>query len=152
MIEKSSFAELEADPDFSALLEEYAASAAREGLPPAKCKAEIYRALEAMGTLHVWTARLQDGRLIGFLLIICTVLPHFSLLMGVSESYFVAKQFRHTGAAIRLLRLAEEKVRELGGPVLLMSAPVGSALAEVLPRAGYTPMSMVFYKRVQHDA
>jgi GNAT superfamily N-acetyltransferase len=150
-VRKSSFREIEADPNFPNLLDGYAAESAIAGLPPPKCKSEAYHRLEDLGLLHVLAAR-RDGLLIGFIFVVAAVLPHYSTLIAVSESFFVDKDHRKTGAGLRLLRQAEAKAREVGSPVLLVSAPFEGDLFRVLPHVGYTEANRVFVKRVQHDA
>ncbi len=43
------------------------------------------------------------------------------------------------------------KARELGTPGLLVSAPMGGSLAEVLPRRGFAETNRVFFKGFAHD-
>ena len=67
---------------------------------------------------------------------VCTVVvyrnPHYSQMMGVTESLFVAPEFRNTGAGLGLLRAAERIARSAGAVCLLVSAPTSSALSRVL--------------------
>ena len=65
---------------------------------------------------------------------------------AITESFFVAKVHRDSGAGLKLLRAAEQKARALGSPGLLVSAPFGGTLVQVLPRAGYTETNRVFFK------
>lgn len=149
MIQKSTVAELEAAPNIAALLAEYASESAIAGLPPPSAKVETYRHLESVGMLHVLSA-ISDGELIGFITVLASALPHYSATVAVSESFFVAKAHRNTGAGLKLLRAAENKARELGSPGLLVSAPYGGDLFKVLPRVGYSETNRVFFKKVTH--
>lgn len=146
-IGRETIADIEASPELPALLAEYEAESAKSGIGPACPDIATYRAMEAGGLLHPFTARL-DGRLIGFLFLLTTVLPHFSRLVGVSESLFVAAEHRKTGAGLRLIRAAEELARAAGAPVLLISAPVGGVLERVVHGIGYRDASRVFYKEL----
>lgn len=146
MIEKCTFAEIEADPNFPALLNEYAAESAIEGMPPPKIEPGTYHRLEAAGILHIFAAK-ASGRLVGFIFVLATVLPHYAKLIAVSESFFVAKAHRMSGAGLKLLKAAEDKARELGAAGPLVSAPSGGHLAEVLPRLGYVETNRVFFRR-----
>lgn len=136
--------------EFPELIEEYAAEAKIEGLPPPNAKLETYLHFEAVGMLHAFSAVLGN-RLVGFISILAPTSPHYGAIIAVSESFFVARADRASGAGLRLLRAAEHKARELGSPVLLVSAPMGGRLFEMLPRCGYTESSRVFCKRL-HDA
>lgn len=143
----STVAEIETSPTFADLLAEYAAESAIKGMPEPAAKLETYRQLEAAGALHVLAAW-HDDALIGFLTILSAPLPHYGRSVAVSESFFVAKAHRPTGAGLRLLRAAEDKAREMGSPGLLVSAPYEGDLFKVLPRAGYSETSRVFFKEV----
>jgi GNAT superfamily N-acetyltransferase len=145
----STIAALEAAPEIAALLAEYAAESAIDGLPPPAAKWETYRSLEAAGLLHVIGATV-DGRLVGLITVLAPVLPHYGIPVAVSESFFVAADYRRTGAGLRLLRAAEDKARALGSPGLLVSAPFGGDLFRVLPRVGYAETNRVFFKKVAH--
>lgn len=147
-VQRSSVAELERDPDLAALLAEYAAESAIAGMPPPAAKMDSYRELEALGLLQVLSAR-REGRLIGFLTLLAPVLPHYGVAVAVSESFFVARADRGTGAGLKLLRSAEDIARHLGSPGLLVSAPYEGDLFQVLPRIGYAETNRVFFKKVK---
>lgn len=146
-VQKSSVAELEAADNFHELLAEYAAESAIDGLPPAVARMEIYRHLESVGMLHVISAT-SDGHLIGFINVLVAPHPRYSVPVAVSEGFFVAKAHRKTGAGLMLLRAAEDKARELGSAVLLVSAPFEGDLFHVLPRRGYIETNRTFCKKV----
>lgn len=146
-VERSSVAALECNPDLASLLAEYAAESAIAGLPPPAVRMDSYRELERLGLLRVLSA-MHEGRLIGFLTLLAPVLPHYGVVVAVSESFFVARAHRGTGAGLKLLRLAEDLAREAGSPGLLVSAPFEGALFKVLPRIGYSETNRVFFKRI----
>lgn len=147
VVGQSSVAEIEASPEFAAMAPAYAAESQIEGMPPANPQWETYRAMESLGLLHVFSAMI-DGKLIGYLSLLVATLPRYGVPIVVSESYFVAKEHRKTGAGLRLLEAAEEKTRALGATVILVSAPIGGDLAKVLPRRGYVEGDTVFLKKV----
>lgn len=144
-VQRSSVAVIERAVEFAALVEEYTAECAIDGLPSPVVKMLAYRELEQAGLLHVVSA-LEGDALIGFISVLAAPLPHYGIVVAVSESFFVCKAKRQTGAGLRLLRAAEDKARELGAPGLLVSAPFGGSLFKVLPRAGYTEASRTFFK------
>lgn len=144
-IRPTTIVEMELQPQIYDMLEEYAAESAILGLPHPAAKAATYKNLEALGTLHSFGAFEMD-ELIGYINVILPVLPHYDQMIAVSESFFVRKQFRKTGAGLRLLRAAERFSGEKGSPGLLVSAPIFGDLCDVLPHVGYTPVSAVFFK------
>jgi GNAT superfamily N-acetyltransferase len=147
MVQSSTVAEVLASPRFPELAAEYAKESAIEGMPPPAAKMETYRHLERVGMLHVISAT-SDGHLVGFITVLAAPLPHYGMAVAVSESFFVGKEYRKTGAGLKLLRAAEDKARELGSPGLLVSAPFAGDLFHVLPRVGYAETNRVFFKRV----
>ena len=144
-VRTSSVAEFEAAATFPALLDEYAEECRTDGLPPPKARMESYRHLEALGLLHAIGAFVDD-ELQGFISLIVPTLPHYGIMVGVSESFFVAKQHRPTMAGLKLLVQAEELAQSLGAPGLLVSAPVRGKLFKLMPRIGYAETSRVFFR------
>ena len=145
IIRKCSIAEIESAANIEAILSENAAESAIAGLPAPSAKFEMYRGLEESGALHVVGAFL-DELIIGYITVLAPVLPHYSAVVAVTESFFVAKEYRKTGAGLKLLAEAEDYAKSKGSPGLLVSAPFGGNLAEVLPRKGYEETNRVFFK------
>lgn len=149
MIQRSSIPELEAAATFVDLITEYAEESAIQGLPPPAARFETYRHLEAAKMLHVFSA-IHEGNLIGFITVLKPILTHYALPPAMSESFFVAKAHRHTMAGLRLLVAAENSSVEMALAGLMVSAPYGSKLAELLPKCGYAPSTISFFKPVAH--
>jgi len=146
-VQASSVSEIEAASNFGELLAEYASESAIAGMPAPAARMETYRHLESAGMLHVFSA-LSDGQLVGFITVLAPVLPHYGVAVAVSESFFVARAHRKTGAGLKLLREAEAKAASLGSPGLLVSAPFGGDLFHVLPRVGYAETNRIFFKKM----
>lgn len=146
-LRRISFRVLEAQAAFPALVAEYAAECGMEGLPPPSAKFETYRDLDDKGLLHV-LATFAEQDLTGFLLLLVPVLPHYSVGVAVSESFFVGRAHRCSGAGLKLLRAAEHLSCELNAAGLLVSAPFEGDLFKVLPRVGYREANRVFFKSV----
>lgn len=146
IVKQCSVSEIECAPNFSALLEEYA-SYAIEGMPHPSVKMETYKILEKTGTQYSIGAFL-DGRLTGFMSILLSVIPHYGIIGAFSESLFVAMEYRKFGAGLKLIRAGEKIARDKGAPGLIISAPVGGALAEVLPEIGYSDTHILFFRKL----
>lgn len=145
-IRKSTIAELEAAPNFSALLSEYAGECAIDGLPTPAIRVEIYKKLESVNLLQFFAA-FSDELLVGFITVLALNGPHYKIILGTTESFFVGKQYRHTGAGLKLLSAGEHFAKDLGSPGLLISAPSGGSLATVLEGRDYVETNRVFFKR-----
>lgn len=146
-IQATTIAALEDAPNIWALLAEYANESAIDGLPPPAIRVDRYKQMEAAGILHPISA-LLDGELVGYLTVLASDLPHYSRTIAVTESFFVAKVHRGSGAGLKLLRAAETKAREIGSPGLLVSTPYEGKLFHVLPRLGYRESNRVFFKEL----
>ena len=144
-IRACTISELMGVSNFNDLLEEYAEESSIPGLPKPSAKLDLYVNLETHGGMYTMCA-LYDGVLIGYISVLAPVLPHYSALVAVTESFFVAKEHRKTGAGIKLLRAAEDYAKSLKSPGLLVSAPFGGSLSDVLPRVGYAETNRVFFK------
>jgi GNAT superfamily N-acetyltransferase len=121
-IRRCTVAELEAAPNLAELLHEYAAESATVELGPANPNPETYRALEASGFFHP-IAAFDGERVVGFILPIVCVVPHYGVLAATVESFFVPKAERKGGIGLKLLRAAEKLARDLGAKALMVSAP-----------------------------
>ena len=152
VIEPSTFRCLEAADAWEPLIAEYGAEAGVHGMPPPSVKREQYHALEDNGLIHVFRARV-DGELVGYIIVLATAMPHYAgVQLAVSESFFVRRAFRHTGAGLKLLRAAEDKAAALNCLGLIVSAPSQGTLAEVLPRRGFRETNKIFFKPVRQVA
>lgn len=140
-----TFGELESDPNFSWLTAAYAEESQMVGLPPANCQSDLYRRMESTGTFHVLGAY-HGGELVGFLNFIVTVLPHYGAKVATTESIFVANEFRRTGAGVKLIREMERLAGDMGALGVLVSAPAGKRLADVMPGLKYRQTNQVFFK------
>lgn len=146
IIRKSTISELEAAQNFDALLSEYAAECAIDGLPTPAIRVEIYKKLESINLLQFYAAFLDD-LLVGFITVLALNGPHYQTVLGTTESFFVGKQYRQSGAGLKLLAAGEQHAKEIGAPGLLVSAPTGGSLAAVLEGKEYVETNRVFFKR-----
>lgn len=148
IIKKCTVAEIESASNFPALINEYAEYAIK-GMPHPSIKMEMYRVLEAAGMQHVYGAFWEE-KLVGFVSVLLSVIPHYGIVGAFSESLFVAQQYRKTGAGLKLIQMAESISREFESPGLLISAPTGGVLAKVLPEVGYDATHTLFFRRLDN--
>lgn len=135
---------------FQQLAAEYEAEALIDGMSPPLPDWDHYERLESAGQVYAYAAAL-DGALVGFIGMLVQKTPRYDRPLAVSESFFVASAHRKGGAGLKLLRAAEAKAWELGCAGLLVSAPAGGRLAEVLPRSGYGKASEIYFRGFSHD-
>jgi hypothetical protein len=138
-----TLADFSAHPDAAGLLAAYALECANEDLPPYNPSREVYDPLEQAGVLHTLAA-FEGDNLIGFLVLLVSLNPHYSVLLAVTESWFVAPEHRATGAGLELYRGARGMARGLGAKALYVSAPMGGQLAGVMAGLGARETNRVF--------
>lgn len=142
-VQPVTIAELFAHPDATGLLEGYAQECANEGLPRYCPHQGLYAALEQSGGLCVLAA-FSGERMLGFLALLVSVNPHYSVLLAVTESWFVAPEHRATGAGLALYRRAKDVAHKRGARAIYVSAPKGGQLAGVMEGLGATETNRVF--------
>lgn len=148
IILKISIDDISSDPDFQFLLDAYAGESAINGMPPAIPTMDNYRKLENLGMIHVFAAHHSD-RLIGFLCLMLTLVPHYNAVIGSTESFFVDKDHRKTGAGLALLKEAERFAKGAGAAGMFVSTPFGSKLADVMSAMpSYRETNRVFFRSI----
>lgn len=128
------------------MLNEYANESAINGMPnPVPC-VEMYQLLESSGALITFGA-FVGGRMVGYLSMLCNILPHYSRIVAVTESFFVMGEYRTKGLGLKLLREAERAAKERGAVGFLISAPFGGKLSLVMHKSKvYRQTNEVFFR------
>ena len=146
-IQPATVDELLAAPNWWALLDEYAAECGNTGIGKPEMQIDTYRMLEANGALKIVAAH-HDGELVGFVFYILAVLPHYGKLVAITESVFVSPAHRDCGAGLMLIKATEEAALEAGAVGLLVSAPTGGSLDQLLAAKRYEHTNAVWFKRL----
>jgi GNAT superfamily N-acetyltransferase len=140
-----SFDELEQNPDFKAVMAEYSDEAAMDELGPVNPQFDMYRAMENAGTAELIVAML-DGVLVGFAVVLVTVVPHYGKVIATMESLFSMQHVRRLGTGVMLMRASERFAHERGSAGLFVSARVGSSLETVASVMCYRKTNSVYFK------
>lgn len=133
-------------PNCADLLAAYAEEYSLKGAPAPTPNIELYKVLESNKLLAAFGAYV-DNLLIGFITVLLVKGTHYSVIIANTESYFVAKEYRLTGAGTKLRIEAERVAKEAGCPGILLQAPTDGKLAAVLEKSDYEEAYRVFYKR-----
>ena len=133
--------------EYFELIKEYSAESSINGMPSINAKLALYQQIEQSGTLCSYGAYL-NSKLIGFVTILTTIVPHYGAKVSTIESIFVGKQHRKAGAGALLRRKAAEHAKNQGAIGILTCAPVGSDYAKLLSKAksGYRHTNEVFFR------
>jgi len=129
------------------LIAEYGAESTISGIGPQCPQFETYSKLEAAEIIHITGAFCGD-ELVGFVIVLASVLPHYGKLIATTESLFLAKAYRKGDAGIKLVHAAEDRALAVGAIGILISAPAGSQLEKILPHIGYAHSNTVFFRKL----
>lgn len=113
---------------------------------------ELYAKFEAMELLNITTAR-RNGEIVGyFAYIICPNLHYKSLVIADGDIFYIDKDYRRSGIAIKLLAESEKNVRAAGANKIVNKTKIhfananGIAASKLFERAGYTKIEEHFAK------
>lgn len=137
------------DPAFDGLVAEYAEECKIRGMPEPEWAREMYKGMEQMGIVQCLVLRDTEYNMVGFSVLLGTVVPHYSKLVVTTESLFVTREYRKGGGGMKLIKAIEGHAKNIGAVGLLLSAPEGGSLAAVAPKIGYTHASNVFFKGLE---
>lgn len=145
-VRRSTFHEITAEPAFDALMAEYAAECAISGLPTPHYDRGMYKLFEDQ-QMMISLAAYTEGELIGFAAVLVVMNPHYSHKIANTESFFVGKAHRATGAGLVLKRRIEQEAKEAGAVGLFICTPIGGKLAAVMATdRKYKETTRVFFQ------
>lgn len=119
------FEELEHAPNLHDMLDEYSIESRLSGMPPPIPHMDSYHLLVKADLLTTLCAYEEDT-IIGFLLLLVNMMPHYSTPVATVESFFVPQAHRSTGAGLKLLIAAQKIAQEKGAAGILVAAAVNS--------------------------
>lgn len=135
-------------PRLAELAIAYEAEAKDPTMPPPNLNIDTYRAMEKLGLYHAFAAY-GNGQLVGLLSMSVVVLPRYSVPVAMVDSVFVDVNYRKNGTGAKLIEAAEQVARETNAWGVMISAPFGGRLIQVLPKRGYKPTNQLFFKSIR---
>jgi hypothetical protein len=132
IVKPVSVADVENAPNVTALLDEYASYSLPE-LPHPNTKFDVYHHLESIDALRVFGA-FDGDKLVGFITVLLPTSSHYGFCVPVTESFFVSKEYRASGAARKLIDAARLSSKNFGanGLVIVLPPETKDAVAERL--------------------
>lgn len=135
-------------PDINLLIDEYRNECGNKAFGMAPPSQSHYSKLADAGVLFPAVAKDEEGKPVGFVVLLAISLPHFEgKMMANVESIFLAKKHRKGASGLALIKWARSKAKQLGAVGVYLSAPVGSRL-EVLAHKLFKKTNSVFFVEV----
>lgn len=144
-ISQGSWADIEYSLNLDDLVKACREEGGAEGLPEGKLSHEIYRSLEANGNLFVIKA-LDDGTLMGAIIILLYISPHYSVKLAQVDLVFLDKKYRNTRAGLEMLKQAEDVSKRNGAIGISFNAHIHTALEELLNIKKYKLTHRIYFK------
>lgn len=146
VIRLCTVADIEQSFEIADLLAAYARESAIPELGQGNAQFATYYALEKSGMLRVLGAY-KGEKLVGFVAVLVSELPHYGCLVATTESFFVSPTARKAGVGLALLQKAEALAASVGAKGMLVSAPTGGRLERVMSRSSaYRQTNSVFFR------
>lgn len=117
---------------------------------PLEVDENMYREANKIGLLKVFTARGNEGKLVGYSAVWIHKSLHFmSETHATQDVFYVRPEYRGRMVGVRLIRFAETVLRDLGVKVINHHAHVHNLqLGVMLERMGYVPKSYNYLRRL----
>lgn len=110
---------------------------------------EMYECLEADGSLCVFTARTEEGQLVGYFVVVVRRNLHYrDHIFAVNDVIYVEKTHRTSGLATSLIQFAERHLREDGVSCIVINTKVHSPFDPLLVNLGFNLIERVYRKLI----
>lgn len=107
-----------------------------------------YIQIQEVGNLILLGA-FSEGILVGYVcLILAEPLHYMKTIVAVSDTIFLAKEFRQSSAGIRLIKEAEEEAKNRGAFSVCWYAKENSSLEKIFRKKNYKVRDIIFTKEL----
>lgn len=108
---------------------------------------EKYQNLENLGMLKTFTARTEDGELLGYQCFVIVKNMHYKdSVQALEDVLFVSKNRR--GFGHRFIKWSDEQLRAMGVQVVYRHVKKAHNHGRILERFGYENVDLIFAKRL----
>lgn len=108
---------------------------------------DTYTMFEYAGMIDI-VALFAEENIVGFIIALTTIMPHYSKLSTTIESQFIIEEHRKYGAWREMMTMVENLAKERGSVNMFITAPESSVLDKIATFYGYTHMSNVYGKTI----
>jgi len=107
-----------------------------------------YQEMEDAGTLHIVTARI-GGRLVGYFISFIMLHPHYKdHSFAVNDILFVDMSYRRTTVGVGMFKYAENKLKEMGVSVIMVSMKTHAPFDQLCESLGYDNVERNYSKYI----
>jgi hypothetical protein len=110
----------------------------------------VYERLEEIGAFKAFSARDEEGRMVGYAAFILGPHLHTRLMQASQDVVYLTPAARQGWTALQFIRWVDEQLAACGVEVIFQEAAPRSAMAVVLRRRRYRLSSERYAKRVGH--
>lgn len=113
---------------------------------------DLYRILESLGTIHIYTARTEEGELVGYAVSLIQKNLHYSDHgYAVNDVLYVAEDHRHTDLAPTLISNLEKEFKEMGVSVMTFHMKTYKTFEKLMDTLGFEKQEYLFGKFIKED-
>ena len=108
----------------------------------------VYFEMEITGRFFMMTCR-KDGKMIGYYTSFLVPHTHYKdRIVSQSDTIFIKKEYRKGLIGLKLIRLAEEKLREIGVNIITLRVKTDGRLHRLMDRLEYKPFDTTYFKEI----
>lgn len=130
-IMRGSFADFHQSKHFWEIVTAYGDECGLDGMPPTKPDIDLYYKMDASGMMTTLLA-LDGDDIVGFLLLLVSPNPHYSVPLATFESIYVRPAHRISPAGALLIKKAEAIAEEKGCNAMVVTAAVDSKFNKLM--------------------
>ena len=105
----------------------------------------MYEAADRAGQLQILVAR-ANGRMVGYCLVLCRRHPHYAMVCGFEDSYYVSPAFRRGWNGVRLIDRSVEALRARGIKMVYFMTTEFNSIQRVYEWLGFERCDSVYCK------
>ena len=107
--------------------------------------------MEELGWFAEYTARNEDGKMVGHAGFIIHKSRHTSKKTAIEDYFYLLPEARQGMAAVKLLRFAIADLKKTGCVDIGMSSKLTNDIEPLLKRVGFTPVAKLYMMNVQEN-
>lgn len=105
---------------------------------------EMYRQADLDGRLQILVAR-AEGKMVGYCLVLIRRHPHYAMVCGFEDSYYVLPAWRRGFNGVRLIKRSVEALQRRGIVMSYWMTKEFNSIERVFRWLGFTRCDSVFY-------